>query len=509
MPRPSRPQVVRWLVLLAVWLVTAVVVGSALFFNSSRNVPLAGHDAEVSPTLSGHAVLETGPVLPDVRFDLPGRLGVTIVLGKTDAESTEELFARYALIASNVEPQVAGVRDAVVELALASALRGLAAGSLPVIVHLLLGPARRRDLWEDLRTLRPRPVLAVALVLAAIVALWQPWLDEEPEVARTRSWMPLQEFLGDEVPVPEQARRVEVSADSTATGTQRLIGSALDTYAKSQVFYDAAVEKAADLEVREPADDETVALLVSDRHDNVGMDRVARAVADRAGATTFLGGGDDTSTGKAWEAFSLDSMDKTFGDMERWFVTGNHDHGSFVGDYLVGKGWTELDGEVVEGPGGGTLLGFPDPRSSGLGSWRDEKGVSFAEAAQTVADVACDSQEAGERVNTLLVHDANLGKVALERGCADLVVGGHTHVPAGPTAVEGEDGQLGYTFTNGTTGGAAYAIAVGSKPRRDASMTLVTYDGAGRPAGVQVVRLLTDGRFQVDPYAALSLPEGV
>lgn len=500
---------VRWAVLLTVWLVTALVVGSVLFLNSSRTVPVAGHDAVVSPTLSSHAVFETGPVLPDVRFDLPGRLGVTIVLGKTEAESTEELFARYALIASNVEPQVATVRDAMVELALASALRGIAAGSLPVILYLLLGPAGRRDVWEELRRLRPRPLLAVALVVAAVVALWQPWRSEEPEVARSRSWMSVQEFLGEGIPVPEQAKGIELSADSTAAGTQRLIGSALDTYAKSQDFYDAAVESAADLDLREPRDDETVVLLVSDRHDNVGMDRVARAVADRAGATGVFGGGDDTSTGKAWEAFSLDSLDKTFRGMDRWFVTGNHDHGSFVGDYLADKGWEKLDGEVVEGPGGGTLLGFPDPRSSGLGSWRDEKGISFGEAAEKVADVACESQEAGERVNTILVHDANLGEVALERGCADLVLGGHTHVPSGPTPFDGEAGQLGYSYTNGTTGGAAYAIAVGSKPRRDASLTLVTYDGAGRPAGIQLVTLLTDGRFRVEPYDRLALPQGV
>lgn len=506
---PSRPRLLRWGVLLTVWLVTAVVVGLALFFAGSRTVALAGHDATVSPTLSRHVVLETGPVLPDVRLDSPAPVGVSIVLGKTDAGSTEELFERYALIASNLDAQVAQVREALTELALASALRGLAAGSVPVILYLLLGSTRLREAWGELRTLRPRPVLAVALVLAAAVSLWQPWWRDTGRVAADREWMTLQEFLGDEVPVPEQARGIEVSADTASTSTQRLIGSAVDTYATSQVFYDKAAEKAAGLDLREPADDETVVLLVSDRHDNVGMDRVARAVADRAGATAVFGGGDDTSTGKAWEAFSLDSMQDAFGDLDRWFVTGNHDHGTFVSERLSEAGWTELVGEVVEGPGGGRLLGVGDPRSSGLGSWRDEGTVSFAEVEERVADVACEAQEAGERVNTILVHDANLADTALERGCADLAVGGHTHVPKGPTAVEGENGQVGYTFTNGTTGGAAYAIAVGSKPRRDASVTLLTYDAGGRPVGVQLVRLLTDGRFQVDDFVELKLPTGI
>ncbi|MBE7324693.1 metallophosphoesterase [Nocardioides sp. Y6] len=494
---------------MAVWWILGACVAVLLFLNGSRSVAVAGHDAQVSPTLGRHVVLETGPVLPDVRLESPVWLGVQIELGKTDAESTEELFSRYALIASNVEPQVAQVGRALQELAWSSALRGAAAGSLPVIVYLLLGPGRRREVWEELRGLRPRPVLAVALVVASGVALWQPWWRDEGAVAAEREWIALEEFLGGQVPVPEQARGVELSAGSTTSGTQRLVASAVDTYGKSQVFYDTAVQDAAELAVREPDEDETVVLLVTDRHDNVGMDRVARAVADRAGATAVFGGGDDTSTGRPWEAFSLDSMQETFGDLDRWFVTGNHDHGSFVGDHLADAGWTRLAGEVVEGPAGGRLLGVPDPRSSGLGNWRDETDLSFDEVAEQVADTACAAHDEGERVHTILVHDANLAKVALERGCADLAVGGHTHVPDGPTLVEGENGELGYTWTNGTTGGAAYAIAVGSKPRRDASMTLLTYAEGGRPVGLQLVTLRTNGRFEVADFEELRYPQGV
>jgi hypothetical protein len=84
----------------------------------------------------------------------------------------------------------------------------------------------------------------------------------------------------------------------------------------------------------------------------------------------------------------------------------------------------------------------------------------------------------------------------------DLVVGGHTHVTDGPTQVLGSNGEIGYTFTVGTTGGAAYAIALGSKPRRSASVALITYR-EGRPAGVQHVLLHTNGRFVVDDYAPL------
>jgi hypothetical protein len=230
------------------------------------------------------------------------------------------------------------------------------------------------------------------------------------------------------------------------------------------------------------------------------MDRVARAIGEAAGATVVLDAGDDTSTGQPWEAFSLDSLAGTFEDWDRFGVAGNHDHGTFVSTYLADAGWTMLDGEVVDAPWGGTLLGVDDPRSSGLGNWRDESGLSFTEVGTRLADAACD---ADERISTVLVHDANLGREALARGCVDLVVGGHTHVHSGPDVVDGENGATGYTWTNGTTGGAAYAIAVGSKPRREAEVSLVTY-ADGRPTGLQLVRLNTDGSWVVGEWAPIT-----
>jgi hypothetical protein len=75
-----------------------------------------------------------------------------------------------------------------------------------------------------------------------------------------------------------------------------------------------------------------------------------------------------------------------------------------------------------------------------------------------------------------------------------------------PTRVMGDNGQAGYSYTNGTTGGAAFAFALGSKPRREAQVTLLTYRD-GRPAGIQPVSLRTDGRFIVGEYVPLHLTE--
>ena len=70
-------------VLLAGSVALGLAVAVSLFLNSSRTVVLVGHDTVVRPTLARDAVVETGPLLPDLRFRDVGPLGVTLTLGKT------------------------------------------------------------------------------------------------------------------------------------------------------------------------------------------------------------------------------------------------------------------------------------------------------------------------------------------------------------------------------------------------------------------------------------------
>lgn len=491
----------RWVTVVGLsWLALAVVIGVLLFLTGERTVAVASHEATVSPDLSGHVVVRTGALLPDARADSGSPVGLEIVLGKTDAATVEELTQRYAAIGSNPQPQVANVQRAVGDLAVDSALRGLALAALPLLVAALLGQRRRRELLR--RAWSREGVFAFAVLLLVTGVLVTPWRwGDRPETEE--EWIPLASFLGPSVTLPDEAQRVEILSGGVTTQTRRLVESAVSTYNKGVAFYDDAAEAAATLDLREPEEGETVVLLVSDRHDNIGMDPVARAIADAGGATAVFDAGDDTSTGESWEAFSLDSLNEAFDDLDRWAVAGNHDHGDFVRSRLEDLGWTYFDGEVIDGPADSRLLGIDDPRSSGFGDWRDETGISFTDVAELLADAACAADEDGERVGTLLVHDANLGDPALERGCVDLVVGGHTHVQDGPTLVEGDNRERGYTFTVGTAGGAAYAVAVGGKLRRPAGLALITY-ADGRPVGIQGVTLQTTGRWDVGRWVPLT-----
>jgi hypothetical protein len=502
--RPVRVRLPGWrrsLVLLGAWVLVALPTAVAVFLLGSRSTVLAGHDAVVRASLDGYATLDLGPYLPNVRYPTGARIGAHIDLGKTTADSYTQLIQRYAFIASQPEGQIHKVQEALTDLAVDGVVAGALVGLAGPGLVLLVGRQRWSEVAAAVTVRRVTVVLAAAV--AAGVLVQAPW-DRDDEPVQVDTWRPLGSVLT-EVPVPEQAEQLQIESGLVTTGTRRLVTSAVDSYRRSVAFYTRLVDAAPTLGSRlhQPEDGDKVGLLVSDRHDNVGMDPVARAVADQGGASFLLDAGDDTSTGSPWEAFSLESLDEAFEDYDdRYAIAGNHDNGDFVTKQAGRLGFTTLDGEVVDGPGGLRLLGASDPRSSGLGTWRDETEISFADQEHRLADVACKQDADGDRVDVLLVHDADSGREALDRGCVDLVLAGHLHEQVGPSPVTGSNGKVGYSYTNGTTGGAAYAVAIGSKLRRDAEVTLVTVrEGVVR--GLQPVTIDTIGEFRVAPYLAL------
>ena len=501
---PGRRTALRVLGYVGAWLAVAVPAWMVVFTHSTVDVVLASHDATLRPNLAGEVRLDMGPYLPDLRTRADGPIGVDLEVGKTNASTTAELAQRYAAIATRPEAEQQRITEQAVGLAVDAALTATAIGLVPIALWLALGQARRRQLfrWHG----RRNTAIGVAVVVGATLLVWQPWRPDDEAVPEDL-WIPIQDAVTD-VTVPEELTGWEIQGGLMTQQTRRLLLSLFDTYERSKVFYEGATARVPEIadDLRTPEEGETVAVLVSDRHDNVGMDAVVRAVADEVGANVVMTAGDDTSTGATWEAFSLASLDEAFKDYDaKISVAGNHDHGGFVSRRLKELGWTHLDGKPVEPFGDVRMTGVDDPRSSGLGTWRDEEGLSFADVRERIADDVCALDEDGERIATLLVHDANLGADALDRGCTDLVVGGHLHSQVGPTRVVGENG-VGYTYTNGTTGGAAYAIAVGSKPRREAMFTFVTY-AEGRPVGIQPVTVRTTGEIVVSPYVALDLDD--
>ena len=377
-----------------------------------------------------------------------------------------------------------GEADAVRDIAVSAALRGL--GTRP-------GAARRRgcssartDAASSSAGCAPaRAPWPGCSCVALPLALWQPWDARRGHPGGRAGLDPARApSSAAAVPLPDEADGIEVRTGPTTTQTRRLIAERRRAPTRrARTFYAEAAEAAADLELRQPEEDETVALVVSDRHDNIGMDPVARAIGDAGGATVVLDAGDDTSTGQPWEAFSLDSLDRCV-RRPRPLRRRRQPRQRAVRHRLPRR--PRLDDARRRGRRGprrraGPRRGRPPLQRARRLARRDRPELQRGRRA---------ARRRGLRLRGADRDPARARRQPRSRG-----PGPRLRRPRGrwphPRPARAGGGprrgrrRSGWTYTNGTTGGAAYAIAVGSKPRRDADVSLVTYGEDGRPVGMQ------------------------
>ena len=497
----------------AVVLAVAVPTAWTLFLQSERYLVLGAHDATVRPATDGHATLDFGALLPQVRvpLDVPGSIGVAIDLGDSQGAGLEEMLARDAVIASQPEGEIRAVSSAVVDMAVSAGLRGLGAGllagTLTIVVWTALGAGRRSELRSRLVHPARRQVLLASatavVVVGSLVLVIVPGDDGEPE----RQWVSLtQEFP--ELPTDSPAlQKVQLAQGSATSSSRALVEGALYLYRDSVTFYEALEKNAQEAVLRTPAEGETTALVVTDRHDNIGMDPVVRTIADRAQARMLIDLGDDTGQGASWESFSINSLAREFDGFETVAVAGNHDTDA-VAEQMADKGFTVLDGKTVE-VGGVRFLGASDPRGTKLTGYTEDaqtRNGGLAEQDTDLRDAACEADEAGNRVGVLAVHSWASGSEVAASGCVDLVLTGHLHYQVGPLAIDGPGESTTTRLTTGTTGGAVLPIALGSSLRRQAQVSIVTFDAEGVPVGVQVVSFNPSKTIDVGEYVALPMP---
>jgi len=504
---PAR--VLPWAGLLAVFLGVATAVGLLGFFADSRPVTIGAHATEVSPTVDSHVTLDLGPVLPRLRVatDIPFGIGVKVDVQATDAADFDDLLARDALIASQPDGEIRRLHDVIIDMAADNAIAGAAWGTLAVLLTVVawrvVGRVRRAELARILHS-RPRPVelrgLVVLLAMAiAVAALLVPDRLRGTDVAPAR-WEPLRELLP-QMRLDPRLDRVEAASGFATAGGIGLIRTGVETYNRAQQLYDglrAAIPDAV-YRVRKPEAGEKLALLLSDRHDNIGMDPVIAELADRTGVALVIDAGDDSSSGQRWEAFTINSLAEHFKHYKVVAVAGNHDAGGYIEDTMRNRGFTVLDSKPVEVEGI-RFLGDSDPTSTGLGSADRPGKETVAEQSERLADVAC-GQTGDDQIGTLVTHDPMSGADTAARGCASLVLSGHLHRQVGPDTRAADGGAV-TSYTNGTTGGAAYAFALGYTLRRPAEVTLVTYSG-GTAVGLQPVLFQPSGHVEVGAYVPI------
>lgn len=478
----------------------------ATFIHSERAIIIGAHQATVQPDFSNYARINFGPVLPTVRLpaEAPLGIGVDVRLGEADVSDLNQLVARDAVIASQPQGEIAAVRSEITSMAVDAVLRGIGASLLVLLVAILgwkaIGQTRRRALWAVAHHPdRQQKIGAAAVVVVMVGALVLVATPERPR-SDDSTWVPIGKVFP-LLPADPVLDRVEIVEGASTSGSKAIVEGFLATYRTSVAFYGKLAERAESVIVRTPLEGESTALVVTDRHDNIGMDPVARAIADQAQATMLIDLGDDTSSGQSWEAFSLNSLAREFDGFDIVAVAGNHDTGPTVSKQMKDKGFTVLDGDPVT-VGGVRFLGSSDPRSSGLTSGysgNETDNIDAISAQDTeLTKAACDDGE----VNVIAVHSPASVKNAAQSGCADLVLSGHLHRQVGPTALTGLNGRSTTTLTTGTTGGAVYAFALGSKLRRTAQVTIVTF-ADGVPVGLQPVTFDSGGRITVADFSPI------
>jgi hypothetical protein len=498
-----------WVALTLLWLVVSVALGVLAFANDSERVTIGAHAAEISPTFDSHATLDLGAVLPRMRLrmNLPLDLGVNIDVQETDANNLRDLLNRDALIASQPDGEIAKIREVVKEMAIDNAIAGAGSGLLVAVLiattWAMLGPRRRRELFVLVHSaegrVQRRALVVLVAMLITIASLFGPGRMRAPEAAPT-TWRPLPELLP-ELSFDSRLSHVEVASGFSTTGGVDVIRTAVETYERSTVFYGKLRDRVTRVGglIHQPAEGETVALMVNDRHDNIGMDPFAAEVGKLARAKVLIDAGDDSSSGQSWEAFSINSLAQHFHDLKVVAVAGNHDAGGFIENAMRKNKFTVLDSKPVDVEGI-RFLGDSDPTKTGLGSADIPGDETTTQQGTRLADIAC--KETGEKqISTMVIHDPASGSETATRGCATLVLSGHLHRQVGPDT-KVVNGRSVTTFTNGTTGGAAYAFALGYTLRRQAEVALITYAN-GRPIGLQTVVVELTGDITVGPYTPI------
>ena len=491
-----------------VGLVVGIPVTVSTFVGTERTVTVGAHNATATPTFDGHVTILAGPLLPELRMpsDAPFGVGAEVVLRDSPDTDLERVLAQDAAIASQPEGEIAAMTSEIVDMALASLQRGIAAAVIAMVlaaaVWWAVGARRRRELRE---AWPPTPRVALVATIMAFVLLGAVMAAvPDPSTRRDVAWVPLsQEFP--ELPDEPRLAKVQISRGAATATSKAIVQGALDTYQASLAFYSDLAKKAEGLPVRAPEEGQTTALVVTDRHNNVGMDPVAREVADAAQVSFVVDLGDDTSNGASWEAFSIKSLRKTFDDLPIVAVAGNHDTGEYIQREMERNDFILLDGEPTEVEGV-RILGESDPRSSGLTAGyngnEDDNIAAITEQNVQLAETAC--EDGG--VALLATHSSASAKAAIAQGCADLAISGHLHRQVGPTSTVGPNGTT-TSVSIGSTGGAVYAFALGTKLRRDAQVAVLTFED-GRAVGLQIVTFKPGAVIDVGAYTLLPIPPG-
>ena len=246
------------------------------------------------------------------------------------------------------------------------------------------------------------------VVVVATVGLVRPW---QGSTTTPETWSPLTTALPAGVDLPTEAEAVEIEGGLLTSSTRRLVESAIDSYRTGGVLPSrpSTTLRQSPSRCDGPGGrDRGGARLRPPRQHRDGP-RGARGRrprrrhrAARRGRRHVdglgVGGVQPRVAGRGLLAFE-----------ERYLVTGNHDHGSFVAGQAADLGFTVMDAEVVEAADDIGCSGRRPPLLRARELARGDRAL-LRRRRRAAGRHRVRRDADGERVGTLLVHDANLGR---------------------------------------------------------------------------------------------------
>jgi len=352
----------------------------------------------------------------------------------------------------------------------------------------------------------------------ALAVAWEQWeadevrLAAEEAAAQEAAEQAAAEQRAAEQVAAEQEAAAQAAAGGEATPEDLATGEALADGALGE----GALDEGATGGTRSPATptstatptptpqaEPVVLVVVSDLHCNVGMAPVIGTLARLAGADAVLDAGDTTMNGTSVEQYCVTSFARAVPDgVQLVTAPGNHDSRDTSGQYAR-AGALVLDGGVVD-VAGVRILGDSDPNETrvGAGGTASARGETPAEAAERLAEVACDDGD----VDLLLVHNPVVGDTALDEGCVPAQVSGHYHRRSGPEQV-----GLGVRYVSSSTAGATLNQPTVGPLRGVAELTVLRVDPeSGRVVDYQLVQVAPDATVTVNrpqPWPDVVVPQ--
>ncbi|MEO6513766.1 MAG: metallophosphoesterase [Candidatus Saccharimonadales bacterium] len=460
------------------------------------------HRAEMQVNFDGHATLDMGPAgALRMPLDTPLGIGFNAEVKETSATG-KQLLDQYIELLQHPDGEVAYLQDAVTSAIEKNVVGGIMGGEALVFAAAAgIGFYRRNK--EQFAMGKRGKTLGAVIALGAATGASTAALND------TVSYTPdAWESLASSVPrddiklFPKEIQTVEIRGSGLKAGITAGWPLVKEKFITSKTYYESMLQAFEDQSYRIPKkeNEEIRILVVSDRHDNVSMDALIKSAIQVAKPDILIDAGDDTSSGEAAESFSINSLlDATKSVKNRLVVLGNHDS-SYTNKQLVKGGFTSLDSEKPVTVAGIRFIGGADPRHSDLGMAIRHGEQTIPELGTILADAAC-SDEAG--IDIAVTHDPRALDEVAARGCVDMTISGHMHAQFGPELQNNADGTAVYRFTNGTTGGAQEAIAIGplSNP---ADITILSYkigpDKQAYPYGWQQLRFNQNGSVNVKDF---------